>query len=89
MTANPFSGTNPVRSPEFDLFGGMRRRVLVSIGATVGWVSLVLLYGAFWASSFSLFQDIVVAVVSLLVLGAVLLGAWISFGMRLVGDGWD
>jgi hypothetical protein len=55
----------------------------------VGWVSLVLLYGAFWASSFSIFQDIVVAVVSLLVLAAVLLGAWISFGMRLVGDGWD
>ena len=61
----------------------------MSITATLGWLSLVLLYVAFWAARFSLFQNIVGVLVSLLVLGAVLLGAWISFGLRLVGDGWD
>jgi len=88
MTASPFSGTTSVRSREFDLFGSVRRRVLASIAATVGWLSLVLLYLAFWATGFSLFQSIVVVVVSLLVLAAFLLGAWVSFGMRFMGR-WD
>ncbi len=88
MSANPFSGATSVRSREFDLFGSIRRRILVSIGATAGWLCLVLLYLAFWATGFSLFQSIVVVVVSLLVLAAVLLGAWISFGLRFVGR-WD
>ncbi|MGP8159096.1 MAG: hypothetical protein ACLPWO_05785 [Thermoplasmata archaeon] len=85
MNANPFSDPTSVRSREFDLFGSIRRRILVSIGATAGWLCLVLLYLAFRATGFSIFQSIVVVVVSLLVLAAVLLGAWISFGLRFVG----
>jgi len=86
MTATPFQGSASVRSREFDLFGSIRRRVLASIAATVGWLSLTLLYLAFWAQGFSIFQSIVVVVVSLLVLTAFLLGAWISFGMRFLSD---
>ena len=85
MTAHPFSGTSSVRSREFDLFGSIRRRVVASIAATVGWLCLILLFLAFWATGFSLLQSIVVVIVSLLVLAAVLLGAWISFGLRFVG----
>jgi len=88
MAAHPFSATTSTRSPEFDFFGSIRRRVLASVAATAGWLCLVLLYLAFWAAGFSLFQSIVVVVVSLLVLAAVLLGAWISFGLRFVGR-WD
>jgi len=58
--------------------------VLVSIAASVGWLSLTLLYLAFWAQRFNLFQDIVVVVVSLIVLAGTLLGLWVSFGMRFV-----
>jgi len=88
MNANPFPTTAPVRSRELDFFGSVRRRVLVSIAASAGWLCLVLLYLAFWATGFSLLQSIVVVVVSLLILAAVLLGAWISFGLRFVGR-WD
>lgn len=88
MTANPLSGTTSVRSREFNLFRSLRQRILASIGATVAWISLTLLYLAFWAQGFTLLQTIVVGVVSVLVLGAVLLGMWISFGMRFV-DRWD
>jgi hypothetical protein len=88
MTTSPFSASRPIRPREFDFFGSIRRRVLASIAATAGWLCLILLYWAFWASGFSLFQDIVVVVVSLLVLGSVLLGSWVSFGMRFVGT-WD
>jgi hypothetical protein len=85
MTANPSSVTTSVRSHEYDLFGRLRLRVLVSIAATVGWLSLTLIYVAFWAHGFTLFQSVVVVVVSLLVLGAVLVGAWVSYGLRFAG----
>jgi len=82
MSANPFPGTTSVRSREFDFFRSIRVRVLVSIAASVGWISLTLLYLAFWAQGFSWIQSIVIVVVSILVLTAVLLGSWISFGLR-------
>jgi len=85
MTAGPFSGTSSIRSHEFDLFGSIRLRILGSLAASVGWICLTLLYVAFWAHGFSLFQSIVLVVVSLLVLAAFLLGAWVSFGLRFVG----
>jgi hypothetical protein len=70
---------------EGGLLGALRRRVVLSIGACAAWVSLTLLYVAFWAHGFSLFQSIVVVLVSLVVLTAVLLGAWASYGLRSVG----
>ncbi|MCI4352658.1 MAG: hypothetical protein L3K14_04640 [Thermoplasmata archaeon] len=85
MTANPCPGTNSFRSGEVDFFDIIRRRVLASLAATAGGLSLILLYIAFWAQRFSLFQSIVVVAVSLLVLAAFLLGAWVSFGLRFVG----
>lgn len=73
--------------PEDEFFGHIRRRILASIAASVGWISLILLFLAFGATHFSIFQDIVVVVVSLLVLAGVLLGAWVSFGLRFI-DHW-
>jgi hypothetical protein len=84
MTGNPSPEPNSTRSREFDLFGGVRRRVLVSIAAPVGWLCFVLLYLAFWAHYFDLFQSIVVIIVSLLILVTIVVGAWVSFGMRFV-----
>ena len=87
MTASPVSGTATLRSHEFDLFGTLRRRLLASLAAIVAWVSLTMLYVAFWARGFSLFQSVVVVLVSLVVLAGFLLGAWISFGLRFM-DRW-
>jgi hypothetical protein len=81
MSAHPFSRDHSTRAA-YGFFGMIRRRILVTLGATVGWLSLILLYVAFWAHAFSLFQSIVVVVVSLLILGAVVLGTWISFALR-------
>ncbi|MGC2289309.1 MAG: hypothetical protein WA688_05565 [Thermoplasmata archaeon] len=88
MTANPVTGANSFHYERYDLLGRLRRRLLASIAATVGWLSLILLYLAFGAQHFNLFQDIVVVVVSLLVLAGFLLGAWISFGLRFI-DHWS
>jgi hypothetical protein len=74
------------RGDEF--FGSIRRRIVLSLAAMLGWVSFALLFVAFWAHEFSLFQGIVVIVVSLLVLFGLVAGAWISFGMRFA-RGWS
>ncbi len=89
MSANAATGTNWDRHGRYDLIGRLRRRVLASIGLSVGWISFVLLYLAFWAQRFSVFQDIVVVVVSLLVLAGGMLAAWVSFGLRFIDHWWD
>jgi hypothetical protein len=60
----------------------IRWAVVTSIAAAAAWISFTLLYVAFWAPGFSLFQSIVVIVVSLVLLAAVMAATWVSFGMR-------
>jgi hypothetical protein len=88
MTANPVSEPSSVHYSRYDMVGRIRRRIFVSIAAGVGWISFVLLYLAFYAQQFTIFQDVVLIIVSLLVLAGVLMGAWISFGLRFV-DHWS
>ena len=88
MSASSFPSATSSVAPHYDFIGGVRRRILASIASTVGWLSFVLLYLAFWGSRFSLFQDIVVVIVSLVVLAGFLLSLWIAFGLRWGGH-WD
>jgi hypothetical protein len=69
-------------SPFSASFAGLRRRIVASIVLPVAWLSATLLYVAFWAHGFDLFQNIVVIVVSILVLIGVMAGMWVSFGFR-------
>jgi len=66
------------RYPGFD----MRVRVIATIILGVGWLIFILLFAAFWAGGYSLFQDIVILIVSFLVLGGLLGAMWASWGMR-------
>ncbi len=67
----------------------LRAGILVTLAAIVAWASLTLLYLAFWAPQFTLFQSIAVLLVSLLSMFGVIAGAWISFGVRHLGDWFD
>jgi hypothetical protein len=60
----------------------LRGAVVATIVAAVGWISFTLLYVAFWAHGFSLFQSLVVIFVSLLILFGTLAAVWASFGLR-------
>jgi hypothetical protein len=60
----------------------LRRAVVGSIVAAVAWISFTLLYVAFWAHGFSLFQSLVVIFVSLIVLVGAFSAVWVSFGLR-------
>jgi hypothetical protein len=82
MSLDSFPTSPSMHARDYDFIGGLRRRILVSIAATVGWLSATLLYLAFWATHYNLFQNIVVVIVSLLVLTGILLGAWVSYGLR-------
>ncbi len=64
---------------------GWRRRILASILGPIAWLIFTLLYVGFWAHGFSLFQDIIVVIVSLLVLCGVFAGLWVVWGARRVG----
>ncbi len=64
------------------MMAGMRWRVAVSILLGAGWLSFVLLYAAFWSGGLSLFQSIVIVLVSLLLLAGILGAMWASWGMR-------
>ncbi len=61
---------------------GLGWRLLLSILGPVVWLSFTLLYVGFWSPGFSLFQSIIVILVSLLVLGGVMGAAWASWGIR-------
>ena len=61
---------------------GIRWRVAASILLGAGWLSFVLLYAAFWSSGYSLFQSIVIVLVSPLILAGVLGAMWAAWGMR-------
>ena len=59
--------------------------VLLSILGPVAWLSATLLYVGFWAEGFSLFQSVVVVLVSLIVLAGVMGAAWWGWGVRHAG----
>ena len=46
------------------------------------WLISLLLYAAFWASGFTLFQSIVIALMVLIAVGGILAAMWASWGMR-------
>lgn len=81
-------GDVKVRSEWEKSFEGIRWRMLVSIIGPVAWLSFTLLYVGFWATGFTLFQSIIVIIVSALILGGLMGALWTSWGPRY-RHGWD
>ena len=82
MSGESYRNDASVRTHFHDSMGGLRSRIILSILGPVAWVSFTLLYVAFLARNFSIFQSVIVVLVSLLVLFGVTLAAWISYGFR-------
>jgi len=61
---------------------GLTSRVVVSIIVFFGLLIFAIIYVAFFASSFSLFQQIAVILIALLVATAILGVMWVSWGMK-------
>jgi hypothetical protein len=56
--------------------------IVVSIIAGIGWIIFILLHAFFWSEGFTLFQNIVIGIVSLLIVVAVLGVAWVVWALR-------
>lgn len=82
-TASPAAGTVEIGRRPFD--ASWRAPILISILGPIAWLVFTLLYVGFWASGLTLFQDVVVVLVSVLVLGGVMAGVWTLWGSRRFG----
>jgi len=56
--------------------------IVVTIVAMICWAIFMLLYALFWSTGFNLFQNIVVVLLSLVVVGGVLGLMWVSWAFR-------
>lgn len=65
---------------------GFGWRVAVSITSGFGWLAFLVLWLAFYAGSYDIYQNI--AVVLLSIIGTVALNAavWVSFGLKMAGE---
>jgi hypothetical protein len=64
------------------MMAGMRWRVLLSIAGPAAWLSFTLLYVGFWAKGYTIFQSVILVLVSLVILVAVLGSSWAYWGMH-------
>jgi hypothetical protein len=78
ITSHPREGDFPPRA-----------RIVASILGPVAWLCFTLLYVGFWAQGFSLFQSVIVILVSVILLAGVMGALWASWGMRYRRWDWD
>ncbi len=57
--------------------------IMVSIVAGSLWLAGILVFWAFWSSGFDWFQNLIVVVASLLVVGAIIGAAFVSTGLLM------
>ncbi len=56
------------------------RLIVVSIVGIIAWALFILLYALFWSVSFTIFQNIIVAIVRLIITGLVIGLIWVVWG---------
>lgn len=81
---NQSTMTPPTRANDLSL----RVRIVASILGPVAWLSFTLLYVGFWAKGFTVFQSVIVILVSIIVLAGLMAALWASFGMRQARWAW-
>lgn len=61
---------------------GLAPRVAVTIVVGIGWLIFLILFLAFYAGGFNIWQNLAIMLVSLLVVGAILGPMWAYWGMK-------
>lgn len=56
--------------------------VVASILAVLAWAIFILLYALYWSNGFSLFQNVVVTIVSLIITGLLIGLMWVVWGSK-------
>lgn len=63
--------------------------IVASILAVMGWAVFILLYALFWSSHYSIFQDIIVTLATLVIMGLLIGLAWVLWGARRGWGRWE
>jgi hypothetical protein len=58
--------------------------IVLTLLAVIAWLVFILLYALYWSNGFNLFQNIVVVVVTLGIMGVVIALGWVIWGFRHV-----
>ncbi len=56
--------------------------IVVSILAIVAWLVFILLFALYWSNGFSVFQNVIVTIVSLVITGMLIGLMWVVWGSR-------
>jgi cation transporter-like permease len=56
--------------------------IVATILTVIGWLVFILAYALFWSNGFSLFQNVIVTIVSLVIMGLLVGLGWVVWGMR-------
>lgn len=62
--------------------------MVASILGPVAWLCFTLLYVGFWAKGFTLFQSVIVILVSIILLAGLMAALWAAWGMRSAHWAW-
>lgn len=62
---------------------GIESRVMLTILIAVGWLCFVLLHIFFWADNFGLVQNLVIFIISIIITGGLIAGAWASWAIGM------
>ncbi len=68
---------------EGEMPSGLAPRVAVTIVVGIGWLIFLILFLAFYAGGFNIWQNIAIMFVSILVVGAILGPMWAHWGMKI------
>jgi hypothetical protein len=56
--------------------------IVATLLAVIGWLVFILIYALYWSNGFFLFQNIIVTIVTLVIMGLLIGLGWVVWGMR-------
>ena len=62
---------------------GLASRIAVSVVVGVAWLVFLVIFFAFYADRFSVYQNLAIFIVSVLVVGAILGPMWVYWGIKV------
>jgi len=83
MTADSYSSDRGFPNPISQTVRSLRTRIVATVVGSTAWISFTLLYLGFWAHGFSLVQNVIVVITSLVILFGTIVALWVSYGFGL------